>query len=113
MGVVLMYSFTDVYLCIQQPYGIADGSDQPARYSADDVLSAKNMYTGGAEANGLPGGYTSDSTHDYGNGGYSTNPYKKIPPIPTSSGSDGMNMTVQGSTVVQYGNGYNTIHFSL
>ena len=81
-----IFSFTDVCLRVQQPYRTADENDfPPERYSADDVLSSKNIYASGAEANGNPGGYASDSNHDYGGVLYTTNPYKKIPPIPTSS----------------------------
>nr|KAG5688643.1 hypothetical protein BaRGS_017497 [Batillaria attramentaria] len=51
------------------------------KVKADDVLSSKNYYSSHA------GGYASDSAHDYTAGTYTTNPYKKIPPIPSSNDS--------------------------
>ncbi|KAK7469751.1 hypothetical protein BaRGS_00036233 [Batillaria attramentaria] len=76
------YPVEDVQKNGQQQYAIQDENEYPhGRYSADDVLSSKNYYSSHA------GGYASDSAHDYTAGTYTTNPYKKIPPIPSSNDS--------------------------
>ncbi|KAL8617831.1 hypothetical protein ACOMHN_040179 [Nucella lapillus] len=62
-------------------YEAPEGMDYPrGRYSADDVLSSRAMDGPLGE-----GHYTDDGQDYHGGGSYSTNPYKKIPPIRTTS----------------------------
>ncbi|XP_076438331.1 uncharacterized protein LOC143277416 [Babylonia areolata] len=55
------------------------------RYSADDVLSTKNLDGRLVAAGGRAESDAREGSVHNGAGGYTTNPYKKIPPIPTSS----------------------------
>lgn len=66
----------------EQPYSAPNENDIPrGRFSADDLFSPK----GGGPVGRLAAGYMSDSNHDYNDHIYSTNPYKKIPPIAADS----------------------------